>query len=433
MTIRTLADAERYLDGFLNRERRATFDYEKLGLGRIEALLAAIGHPEAKLPALHVTGSKGKGSTALAAEALLLAAGRHVGTYTSPHLESWRERFRVDGRLVPVRDLVRVLAAMRPALERLRRDPQLRPSFFDVTTALALAIFRDAAVDAAVIEVGIGGRIDSTNVVRSRVSVLTCVQLEHTDKLGGTLEAIAREKAGILRPGVPFLHGPLDPEALAPVVARAIADDAPLEEVRPRRVERVEAGLAVELPDGREFRASVLGRHQATNLSLAVRAVEVFLGRRLSRAELAALERLRLPARLERFGDVVVDSAHSPDSARALRDELTSLYPERPWVLVVSLSADKDAAGVFAELAPPARACVLTYAEPLRSTPPADLEPLARAAGMDGVEVVPEPDAALRRARALARPGDLVVVAGSMYLAGRVIGALRSPPARATR
>lgn len=432
MTIRTLVDAERYLDGFLNLERQASFDYEELGLGRIQALLDEIGHPEAKLPAIHVTGSKGKGSTALAAEALLRAAGLRVGTYTSPHLESWRERFRLDGHPVSEHELVRVLGAMRPALERLRRDPRLRPSFFDVTTALAFAIFRDAGAEAVVIEVGIGGRIDSTNVAHSRVSVLTCVQLEHTDKLGTTLEAIAREKAGIMRPGLPFLHGPLDPEALAPLVARAVADDALLEEVRPLRVDQDESGLEIQLADGRELRAPILGRHQGTNLALAVRAVETFLERPLEPAELAGLERLQLPARIERIGDVVVDSAHSPDSCRELRRTLESLYPGRAWVLVASLSKDKDASGVFAELAVATRACVLTHAEPLRSHAPVDLEPLAWAAGIESVEIVTEPRAALERARQLARPGELVVVAGSMYLAGRVVGELREAAARAT-
>ncbi len=429
MTIRTLLDAERYLDGFLNLERRASFDYEELGLGRIQALLDEIGHPEAKLPAIHVTGSKGKGSTALAAEALLLAAGRHVGTYTSPHLESWLERFRLDGRPVSGQELVRVLGAMQPALERLRRDPRLRPSFFDVTTALAFASFRDAGAEVVVIEVGIGGRIDSTNVTHSRVSVLTCVQLEHTDKLGATLGAIAREKAGIMRPGVPFLHGPLDAEALAPLMARAVADDAPLEEVSPLRVDQDERGIKIQLADGRELRAPVLGRHQGTNLALAVRAVETFLERALEPAELAGLERLRLPARLERIGDVFVDSAHSPDSCRELRRTLESLYPGRAWVLVASLSKDKDAPGVFAELAAATRVCVLTHAEPLRSYAPGDLEPLAWAAGIEGVEVVADPHAALQRARQLARPGELIVVAGSIYLAGRLIGELRSAAA----
>ena len=230
--LETLADAERYLDGFVNQERAVSFDYERFGLARIRALLDRIGNPERQLPCIHITGSKGKGTTALASEALLIASGLRTGTYTSPHLEAWRERFRIDGSWVEEQRLVSVLGSMLPALEELRRDRELAPSFFDVSTGLALALFRDAGVDAAVIEVGLGGRIDSTNVVASRVSVLTAVQLEHTETLGETRELIAREKVGIARPGMPFLHGPLSPDAHGVVAARAVIDDFLLEEVR---------------------------------------------------------------------------------------------------------------------------------------------------------------------------------------------------------
>ena len=245
MELRRLRDAESYLDGFINRERARTFDYEKLGLGRIRALLDAIDRPERAFDCVHITGSKGKGSVALAVEALLLAAGQRVGTYTSPHLESWLERFRVSGDEVSETEMVDALRRILPAVEAQRRDPDLRPSWFDVTTALGLEIFRHLAVEAGVIEVGIGGRLDSTNLVRSRVSVITTIELEHTDKLGDTLEKIALEKAGILRPGVPVVHGPLAPEAYAALLARSVAENAPLHEVSPREVEQSEKGLSI--------------------------------------------------------------------------------------------------------------------------------------------------------------------------------------------
>jgi len=344
MEIRTLPDAERYLDGFINRERVAGFDYEKLGLARVRGLLAAIGHPEAGLPCVHITGSKGKGSVALSAEALLRAAGRHVGTYTSPHLETWRERFRVDGEMVSVEGLLTSLRRIQPVVDRVREDPETRPSFFDVTTALAFEIFRDAGVDAGVIEVGIGGRLDSTNVVDSRACVLTTVQLEHTDKLGDSIEKIALEKAGIFRKEVPVVHGPLPAEAWGALLARSVAEDAPLEEVEARAVEATAAGQRFELPDGRRVETGVLGAHQATNLAIAVRACEHFLGRALDAGELRSLASLRLPARLECIGPFVLDSAHTPDSARALRETLESRWPGRRWVLGLAISRDKDAA-----------------------------------------------------------------------------------------
>ena len=424
MEIHTLSDAERYLDGFINRERVADFDYEKLGLARIRGLLAAIGHPEAGLPCVHITGSKGKGSVALSAEALLRAAGRRVGTYTSPHLETWRERFRIDGEMVSVEGLLTSLRRIQPVVDRVREDPETRPSFFDVTTALAFEIFRDAGIDAGVIEVGIGGRLDSTNVVDSRVCVLTAVQLEHTDKLGDSVEKIALEKAGIFRKEIPVVHGPLPAEAWGALLARSVAEDAPLEEVEACAVEATAAGQRFELPDGRRVETGVLGAHQATNLAIAVRACEHFLGRELDAGELRSLTRLRLPARVECMGPLVLDSAHTPDSARALRETLEGRWPGRRWVLGLAISRDKDAAGILRELAGPTRSCVLTRAEPLRSADTDELRALAEALGVRDVVVCPDPLAALDRVRELRDAGELGVLTGSIYFAGAIRGKL---------
>ncbi len=418
MELATLSDAEQYLDGLINREKKTQYDYERLGLAPIRALLAALGHPERGLGCVHVAGSKGKGTTTLASECLLRAAGLSVGTFTKPHLESWRERFRIDGRLVAEDRLIAALREMQPAIERLRRDEDTAPSFFDVTVALALELFREARVDVAAVEVGLGGRLDSTNAVESRASVVTAVQLEHTDKLGDTLEAIAREKAGIFRAGVPVLHGPLEPEAWGAVAAQAIAVGAPLEEVCARDVRADLSGLAFRLDDGRELTSPVLGAHQATNLALATRATETFLGRALSAAELGALGRLELPARLERVGEALLDDAHTPASARALRETVQSLWPGVRFVFVLSISRDKDAAGILAELAPVTRACVATAAEPQRSLDPDDVAAFAWASGIEHTEIEPDPRKALERARALLRPGERLAVAGSIFLAG---------------
>lgn len=425
MELHTLADAARYLEGFIDLERRVSFDYERLGSERVRALLGAIGAPQHGLPCVHIAGSKGKGSVALATERLLGAAGWRVGTYTSPHLESWRERYRIAGRSVRSETLLSALRELRPAADRLRRDPELCPSFFDVSTALALLLFRREGVQVGVIEVGLGGRLDSTNVVESRVSVLTSIQLEHTDKLGKTLAAIAREKAGILRKAVPLIVAPLPLEARGVVRARAEAVDATVEEVAVGDTAMSLSGLHVCLPDGRELRSPVLGRHQAQNLALAVRAVERFLGRSLGLRELETLRGLRLPARIERFGDLVLDCAHSPDSARALAATIRELWPGRSWTLVLSISRDKDAAGVLDALAPAAQVLILTRAEPTRSADPSALLPLARAAGIDKVEIDDVPVGALERARALRSAGDLIVVTGSVYLAGEIRARLR--------
>ena len=418
MNLETLSDAERYLDGLINREKKTQYDYERLGLEPIRALLAEIGHPERGLPCLLVAGSKGKGTTTLAAEQLLRAAGRRVGTFTKPHLESWRERFRIDGALVGERELVAALRELQPAIERLRTDTDRCPSFFDVTVALALHLFRGAEVDVGAIEVGLGGRLDSTNAVDARVTIVTAIQLEHTDKLGDTLEAIAREKAGIFREKAPALHGPLAPDAWGALAAQAISVDASLEEVRAHSVRADAGGLRFQLPDGRELASPILGAHQATNLALAARATEVFLGRALGPSELESLGTLRLPARVERLGEAILDDAHTPDSARALRETLSSLWPGTRWIFVLSISRDKDAAGIVSELAPVTRGCVATAAEASRSLDPNEIAGFAWASGIAEVAVEPEPLAALARARAMLRSGDRLAVAGSVFLAG---------------
>ena len=418
MNLETLSDAERYLDGLINREKKTQYDYERLGLTPIRALLAEIGHPERGFPCVLVAGSKGKGTTTLAAEQLLRAAGRRVGTFTKPHLESWRERFRIDGELVGEAPLLAALRDMQPAIERLRTDTERCPSFFDVTVALALYLFRDAAADVGAIEVGLGGRLDSTNAVDARVTVVTAIQLEHTDKLGDSLEAIGREKAGIFRAKVPALHGPLAPDAWGAVAAQAISVDAPLEEVRAHDVRAGREGLRFRLADGRALASPVLGAHQATNLALAARASETFLGRELRPHELDSLGSLSLPARIERIGDAILDDAHTPDSARALRETLASLWPAARWVFVLSISRDKDAAAIMAELAPVTRGCVATGAEASRSLAPEEIASLAWASGIAEVIVEPDPLAALERARALMREGDRLAISGSVFLAG---------------
>ena len=218
-----LEEARAWLEGLIDVERAPRRRELRLSLEPVTRLLERVGRPERGLSVLHVAGSKGKGSTALFAEAVLAAAGERVGTFTSPHLEHWTERFRIGGREVAAPDLADVLTRLRPHVEALLHDPDAPdPSFFDATTAAAFLLFREAGVERAVVEVGLGGRLDSTNVVEPAVACITSIELEHTDRLGATLEAIAGEKAGIVKPGRPVVTGSL-PEEAARVVARCAA------------------------------------------------------------------------------------------------------------------------------------------------------------------------------------------------------------------
>jgi dihydrofolate synthase/folylpolyglutamate synthase len=434
--------AAAYLEGLINMERRPDLSYTRMGLEAIEALLERVGNPERRLDVIHVAGSKGKGSTCLFCESILGAAGERVGTFTSPHLERWTERFRIGGHEVEGDRLAQVVEELRPHVDELRRgDPTRAPTFFDATTAAALLLFARAEVDRAVLEVGLGGRLDSTNAVRPAVTCITSIELEHTRWLGHTLEAIAREKAGILKSGVPCVIGKLPGQAEAAVRERAVALGAPLLRlgedfgVETRRVSRSTptagypeaATLRFWCSDGFELEAAlqVPGEHQADNAALALAAVRQlgdYPDPRLSTAAGRGLAAARLPGRVEILERepswVIVDSAHTPASALALSRVLTGIAAPRTH-LVLSVSADKELSTLLATLLPLAEEVTLTRAEPVRSLDPEDLAEAVCSLRPDlKPQVVPDPHQALLSARRRLGPGELLCATGSVYLAG---------------
>jgi dihydrofolate synthase/folylpolyglutamate synthase len=425
-----LPEAEAWLEGLINLERSPDPGRVRLSLEPARRLLAAIGEPQRGLRVLHVAGSKGKGSTALLAEALLSAAGLSTGTFTSPHLERWTERFRVDGAEVTDDALALAVSALRPHADAARGGPE-PPSFFDVTTAAAFRLFAEARVDVAIVEVGLGGRLDSTNVVEPAVSCITSIELEHTDKLGGTLAAIAGEKAGIAKPGVPLLTGALEPEAATVVAERAARLGCPL--VRLGRELELELltedlyGSRFRFADG-PFRAELAlaapGRHQLSNAALALacaRRLGVVGDAELAKAAERAFASVVLPARIEicsRAPWIVVDGAHTAASARALAATLARI-PRRRSHLVLSVSGGKDLAAICAALVPEAEQVTVTRAEPVRSLDPKLVAEAVRAVGTRAeVRVVPNPHLALRAAREALAAEDLLCASGSFYLAG---------------
>ncbi len=465
----SLEQAEAWLGSLIDVERLPDLRRARLSLAPMRRLLAALDHPDRGLRILHIAGSKGKGSTALLAEALLCGLGRRVGTFTSPHLSSWTERFRIDGVPAEGAVLARAVERLQPIASELRAGPDA-PSFFDVTTAAALLLFAEARVDVAILEVGLGGRLDSTNVVQPTVTCITTVEREHTEKLGDTLAAIAGEKAGIVKPGVPLVMGPLAPEAVSVVEARCAAQAAPLlrlgKEIGftllegggavPHAVRRspgspdtTSKGSRVTptaAPTGARFRLDdaglrveprlgVLGDHQAVNAALALACVHrlgVAGAKELGRVALRALADARLPGRIEVLSSrpwVVVDGAHTPVSARALAETLAAL-PHRRCVLLLSVSAGKELTAILDCLRPLADAFVVTRAEPHRSLSPSVLaEALARGEPAAPIRVVEEPREAVRLARRSCGPEDLLCVTGSIYLAGVARPMLAAPAA----
>jgi len=440
--IRTLTQATAWLEGLINVEKRPDWSYERFSLAPIHALLERLGRPHHGLRVLHIAGSKGKGSTALLAEAVLCAAGRRVGTFTSPHLERWTERYRLDGREVDDARLAATVERVRPHVEALRASGvELAPTFFDATTAVALLLFREAGVDDVVLEVGLGGRLDSTNVVTPRVTCVTHIELEHTDRLGDTLAAIAAEKAGILESGVPAVVGALAPEAARVVAARAEEIGAPLVRLGREFVVRTGApdlsGVPIHIVDGPLEVAAHLplqGAHQPANAALAVACVRRLLGDTpplddLARAARRGLEAAFLPGRLEilrRDPLVLVDAAHTAESAQGLADVLEREGRRAHFVL--SVSAGKDLDAILGALLPVATALTLTRAEPTRSLDPSTIAAAARArAPQLALRVVPNPHLALRAASEGLAPGDTLCATGSVYLAGIARRVLRDP------
>jgi len=431
-SIHTPEQAAAWLEGLINVEKLPDRANVRLTLEPIRALLALVGNPERGLRPLHVAGSKGKGSTALWSEALLRGGGLHVGTFTSPHLERWTERFRLDGSEVPGAQLAAAVERLRGPVGELREGPPERsPSWFDVTTAAALLLFADANLDAVVLEVGLGGRLDSTNAVQPSATAITSIELEHTQILGNTLAEITGEKAGILKPGVPAVAGELPNEAREVVRARAREVGAPLSELGIDFDCEVEnlglAGSRVRFSDGEckfEAELAAVGVHQARNAAVAlafVRRAGLLGDDALSSSAPKALANVRLPGRIERLSErplVLVDSCHTAASARALAAVIGSAAVAKTH-LVLSISAGKDLEAVVQALAPRADTVTITCADPVRSTDPGEVESIVRqCAPRCVVESVASPERALRAVRERAGSGDRIVAAGSVYLAG---------------
>jgi dihydrofolate synthase/folylpolyglutamate synthase len=396
----------------------------RFGLERMRRLLAGLGNPERAFRAVHVVGSNGKSSTTRLAAAALRSQGLRTGAYLSPHVSGWRERIELAGRAVSPSRFAAAVAAVREAAGSLRLPAGDRPTQFEVLTAAALLVFAEERCEVAVVEAGLGGRYDATNVLApGAVVVLTNVALEHTDLLGPTEEEIAREKLAVAADGSRRLVvGRLSPAAEA-AVAREMARRG-LSGWRHGIEIRARAGgpgLDLQTPGARYARLplALAGRFQRDNLAVAVAAAERLLGRPLEQGPLRrALAGVTMPGRLEAVGThplVLLDGAHNPAGMEALVASLGGVTGRRRPVAVVSILGDKDAGAMLRALAPRCRAIVATRSSHPRASAPARLAALAEAAGCPA-EAVDDPLGAVRRAAALAGARGAVLVAGSLYL-----------------
>lgn len=408
----------------------------KPGLETAEALAEALGNPERSFAAIHVAGTNGKGSVCAMLASVLRHAGLRVGLYTSPHLVRFNERIRVDGEPITDAELAELFEVIEPLAERVTREHGGREvTFFEFTTALAFEQFRRKRVQVAVVEVGMGGRLDATNIIMPLLSVITRISLEHTQYLGNTVAAIAGEKAGIIKAGRPVVYGAMPADALAVIRETAVRLGAPIVEAMERvAVRRVSQGLEGQklaiTGAGGDYGTVVLGllgRHQIENCATAVAALEaladhspIAIPAETIRKGLAAAV---WPGRLQVLSQeppVLLDGAHNPDGARVLGAALKELRKKRKVGLIWGMCDDKDALGFAKALGGQIHRC---WAVPITTERSQSTERLARIARTEGwVAQTSLLDMALVEAREWAvREGGLVCIAGSLFLAGEVL------------
>jgi dihydrofolate synthase/folylpolyglutamate synthase len=426
------SEALDYLYSFINWEveRHVRYAPEVMTLDRPRRVLTELGNPHNQYPVIHITGTKGKGSVGAMCASALRVAGLRTGLYSSPHLQDFRERFRINNLLISQDDFTALVNEMRPVIDTV---PDI--TWFEVTTALAFLYFAQQNVDAAVIEVGLGGRLDATNVVTPVVSVITSLSYDHTHLLGDSLASIAREKGGIIKPGVPVVSAPQPPEALDVLTEIAAERNAPLTLVgrdwlfthRASTLNDTEflAGPAGQPPEA--YCTKLSGEHQALNATVALAALDharqagVAITPDAIRVGFAEVD---WPGRLEVVPytpTLVLDAAHNAASARRLRVALEELFPQRPLVLIFGASADKDVSGMFEELLPIVDHLIVTQAIHPRAFAPDELAALAHQQNYSGsIDLIPAVDKALERASTLAGTKGMICTTGSLFVVGEV-------------
>ena len=424
VTLKTYKDALDYLFA------RTTGSF-KFGLERTTALLNALGDPHHRFPSIHIAGTNGKGSSVATAEALLAGRGLRVAKYTSPHLVSFRERMVANGDPVPSEFVVDFVQRHTPLVER------LGATFFEATTAMAFDYFARSSIDVAVIEAGLGGRLDSTNVITPVAAGVTSIGFDHMEYLGSTLEAIAAEKAGIFKPGVAAVIGEQDPQIRAFLAGRAHERGATpvriaAEEARVSDVDVEEGGTRLTMSlgdDRRDLRTPLAGRHQADNVAFTLVLLDAAgtpYATTLQDAE-RLLPDVRIPGRFQHVGRFIFDVAHNAAGAVVLAETIRSVDPPRPITALLSVLRDKEWRQMMRELAPVVDHFVLTTAPTAPASRAWNLDEArayATAAGWS-VEAVDDFDSAIERAQS---ESGTTLVTGSFHTVGDAMSRLQVSP-----
>ena len=433
---KTFDQAVEYIHSFKNYEISApeTIPADAWRLARMQDLLSRLGNPQQAYPIIHIAGSKGKGSTAAMCTQILMEAGMRTGLYCSPHLVDFRERIQLDRQLIAPQSFVQLTQDVKPHAEQV---PGL--TWFEMLTALAFWHFERERIDVAVIEVGLGGRLDATNVVTPIVSVITHLMLDHTQLLGSTLSEIAAEKAAIIKPGLPVLTAPQAPEAMTVIEQVAAQNQSTLTRIinrppdsddthnwyyQPTYIENY--GLTLQhAGQSHSYLLSLCGRFQAENAALAIATVRQAAPtlKPINSAIIAsALARTKWPGRFEKLSTsplVIIDGAHNPQATAVLADELGWLAGRSDWTLIFGCMSDKDVEGMLALLLPLTSRAILTQANSPRALPVEKLLTLTQAISSNTPLVsLPTVQQALSNALENAAPETKICVCGSLSVAG---------------
>ena len=431
------SQAEEYLNSFTNYEQIPGITYAGAGysLGHVEELLGRMGNPQLAARTIHVAGTKGKGSVAAMIAQVLSASGCRTGLYTSPHFHTLRERISIDGSLIPKAEFATAMDGIKPFTESIKQDTSFRQlTYFEVLTALAFAYFQKRRLDFQVLEVGLGGRLDATNVVANpAVCVITPISLDHTQLLGNTLEEIAREKAGIIKSGCWAIISPQPPKAAVVIAQTCRQKKAKVvqvgKDVTWHKVSTNLQSQSLEI-DGRtrSYQVSIplLGDFQLENAATAVAALEILSsdGFDISAASIGqGLANVRWPGRfqiLRQQPTVVIDGAHNVASMRRLVDNIKAYFPGKRILLVFGTSCDKDIPGIINELASLSPQVIVTQASHSRAAPLAALATEFRKRGIEP-ETRRTITEAISRALSSADETDAICITGSLFVVAEAL------------
>jgi dihydrofolate synthase/folylpolyglutamate synthase len=433
----TYNQALEYLESFINYEKLAApYDPRKWKLERMHRLLSKVGNPHMNLNSIHIAGTKGKGSTAAMIDSILREAGYKVGLYTSPHLISFRERIRINGEMISEDQVCELVNQLKPYIEDVKKqsDDIGHLSFFDVYTTLGFLYFVQEKVDFAVLEVGMGGRLDATNVVTPLVSVITQISYDHMISLGYTLDAIAGEKAGIIKDNGYVITSPQEPEAMKVIKDTCAEKNARLFEVGKhinfQKSEDSESRNLFNI-DGicgkyHNLYIPLLGDHQLINAATAVGALEILQFHNViipTEAVKTGLDKVKWQARVQvirKSPIIILDVAHNAASAKALKESIVNNFDYDKLILVIGGSIHKDIKGMGQHLCPITDNLILTKVDNPRAIEPEDMK--TELAGIcNNIITTPNTASALEKAISLADAKDLICITGSVYLAGEIM------------